>query len=168
MTPTADAATEARFIGCDPNTLAQQIGRANILAISGGRIRVRRTGITLPVSNGYTVAVDLAPGDTYTVRRLFTRGTKIWIKGQVEGVYCDMVGEIAYRASCFRNVDFPTAQPVAAVTASEAADKTVNAMVGRDWRAMGRAAFDTGTKPIQGALFAEPDRLGTPDLFDGE
>ena len=106
MTPTADATTEASFIDCDAHELADQIGRGNILAISGGRINVRRTGITLPVSNGYSVEIDLAAGDTYTVRRIFTRAKRTWVKGQRDGVYCDQVGEAAYQASCFRNVAF--------------------------------------------------------------
>jgi hypothetical protein len=25
--------------------------------------------------------------------------------------------------------------------------------------------FDTAAKPVQGALFAEPDKFGTPDMF---
>ena len=91
---------------CDPNTLAAQIGRMNILAISGGRVQVRPTGITLPVSNGYRVTVDLAADDTYTVTRIFVRGRNTWVKGQMTDVYCDEVGEVAYQASCFRNGEF--------------------------------------------------------------
>jgi hypothetical protein len=75
----------------------------NILAISGGRIGARATGITLPVAAGYSVTVDLDWNDTYVVRRVFKRGAKVWIKGEQRGVYCDEVGEVAYRASCFRN-----------------------------------------------------------------
>jgi hypothetical protein len=91
---------------CDPNTLVAQIGRMNILAISGGRVQVRLTGITLPVSNGYRVTVDLAADDTYTVTRIFVRGRNTWVKGQMTGVYCDEVGEVAYQASCFHNGEF--------------------------------------------------------------
>ncbi len=91
---------------CDAQILLAQIGARNVLAISGGRAEVRPTGITLPVSNGYRVTVDLAANDTYTVRRIFTRGGRTWIKGEVTGVYCEEVGEVAYQASCFRNVSF--------------------------------------------------------------
>src|ERR1039458_3283693 len=67
------ASNRETFRECDARTLAAQIGRMNILAISGGRIKVRGTGITLPCGNGYSVTVDLALDDTYTVRRVFTR-----------------------------------------------------------------------------------------------
>lgn len=33
------------------------------------------------------------------------------------------------------------------------------------WTDMTPGQFDTDAKPVQGALFAEPDRCGTPDLF---
>lgn len=93
----------AAFIPCDAAELVRQIGAANILATSGGRIWRRDTGITLPVHYGYSVTVDLAPGDTYTVRRVFTRAGRSWIKAELAGVYCDQVGEQAYRAGCFRD-----------------------------------------------------------------
>ena len=96
------------FRECEIRDLLAQIGRMNILAISGGRITTRDTGITLPVSNGYRVTVDLAPNDTYTVRRTFTRGTQTWIKGERTNVYCDQVSEVAYYASCFRSYDAET------------------------------------------------------------
>ena len=94
------------FRDCDARTLVDQIGRRTVLGISGGRIITRPTGITLPVSSGYCVTVDLAANDTYTVRRVFKRGPKTWIKGEQAGIYCDQVGDAAYRASCFRNVKF--------------------------------------------------------------
>jgi len=91
---------------CDHRQLLAQIGRMNVLAISGGRVRVRPTGIDLPVSNGYSVTIDLAADDTYTVRRVFKRGAKVWDKGTMTGVYAEEVGEVAYRASCFRSDEF--------------------------------------------------------------
>ena len=94
------------FISCDGYELTRQIGRMNVLAISGGRVQHRLTGVTLPVSNGYSVTVDLDASDTYTVRRVFKRGAKMWVKGERTDVYCDEVGEVAYQASCFRNGDF--------------------------------------------------------------
>jgi hypothetical protein len=39
---------------------------------------------------------------------------------------------------------------------------------GLDWAAMQPEQFDTEARLVQCALFAEPDRCGTPDLFDGE
>jgi hypothetical protein len=94
------------FRECDTRELLRQIGIPNILAISGGRKIHRLTGVTLPVACGYSVTVDLAANDTYTVRRIFKRGTRVWLKGERTGVYCDQVGEMAYQASCFRNVEF--------------------------------------------------------------
>lgn len=35
-----------------------------------------------------------------------------------------------------------------------------------DWTAMTPEMFDTTATPVQEALFAAPDKLGTPDLFD--
>ena len=91
------------LIPCDAQTLVDQIGRRNILAISGGRVLARETGITLPVDCGYSVTVDLAAGDTYVVRRIFRRGRREWIHGERTDVYCEEVGEAAYYASCFRS-----------------------------------------------------------------
>ena len=84
-------------------TTAAQIGRGNILAISGGRIvKISETTIALPVRYGYTVEVEYDRGsDTYNVRRIFARGLKRWVKAEWTTVYCDQVGEIAYRASCY-------------------------------------------------------------------
>ena len=88
--------------------MIRQIGSMNVLAISGGRIRRSTDGLTirLPVGYGYTVVVTYDEGsDTYTVTREYKRGSKVWDKGTRENVYCDEIGEIAYRASCFRNID---------------------------------------------------------------
>ena len=84
--------------------MVDQLGRMNIMSISGGRIRPIENGVELPVSNGYLVRVELTPMDTYTVSRIFKRGGKEWIKGKpLEDVYCDEVGEMAYRAGMFRS-----------------------------------------------------------------
>jgi hypothetical protein len=90
------------FRECDARETARQIG-VNIFAISGGRIGVRDTGLTLPVAHGYSVTVDLAWDDTYTVRRVFTRKGVASVKGEVTNVYCDEVGEVAYQASCYHH-----------------------------------------------------------------
>jgi hypothetical protein len=97
-----DSDAEPRF---DPAQLLAQIGRMNLLAISGCRVSRRENGITLPVSNGYSVEVDLAPDDTYTVRRVFTRSGRRWVKGERTGVYAEDVSGAAYYASCFRSYD---------------------------------------------------------------
>lgn len=104
MIATADLT--AGMTRCNTQALLRQIGVMNLMAISGRRYLSRETGVTLPVSSGYKVTVDLAANDTYTVRRILVRGTKIWIKGERTDVYCDQVGEIAYQASCYKNVDF--------------------------------------------------------------
>jgi hypothetical protein len=92
--------------------LIAQIGRMNIFAISGGRVGVDKNDdgetirIELPVSNGYRVSIFLNWNDTWTVSREFVRAGKVSNKGTLENVYADQVGEVAYQASCFRNVDF--------------------------------------------------------------
>lgn len=98
MTTTTDT-----FRPCNTQDIVDQIGRMNLMAISGFRVIRRETGITLPVGAGYSVTVDLDWDDTYVVRRVFKRGAKVWIKGEKRDVYFDTVGEDAYRASCFRN-----------------------------------------------------------------
>ena len=91
------------FIECDNDTLLAHIGRGNLMAISGLRVQRRETGVTLPVACGSSVTVDLAPGDTYTVRRIFARKGKSWVKGERTSVYAEDVGATAYFASCFRS-----------------------------------------------------------------
>lgn len=36
----------------------------------------------------------------------------------------------------------------------------------KDWTQMQPELFDVDAKPVQEALFAAPDKCGTPDLFD--
>ena len=92
--------------------LISQIGRMNIFAISGGRVGVivnnegETVEVQLPVSNGYRVSIALGWNDTWTVSRQFVRKGVVSDKGTLENVYCEQVGEIAYKASCFRNVQF--------------------------------------------------------------
>lgn len=82
----------------------QQIGRMNVMAISGGRSTLTSEGnLNLPVSNGYHVEISLDLSDTYTVSRIFARGGKHAVKGQVANVFADELGETAYRASCFHD-----------------------------------------------------------------
>ena len=90
---------------CDPSVILQQIGSMNVMAISGGRSSAvydssgRPVGVSLPVSNGYSVVVYLDFSDTYVVERCFRDN----VKGSLDYVYSDQVGEIAYRASCFHD-----------------------------------------------------------------
>lgn len=90
---------------CDAHTLVQQIGIRNVLAISGGRVLDTGHGVILPVAQGYKVVVDLMAGDTYRVRRLFIRGSKVWLRGERTNVYYDEVGEVCYYASCYVSYD---------------------------------------------------------------
>ena len=101
----------------DEDTLLAQIGRDNVWAISGGRVGVWKPNgecmeVELPVSSGYLVRITLAASDLYTVERVLRRRPKGQtsrvdkVLGRVEGVYCDQVGEVAYQASCYRNVEF--------------------------------------------------------------
>jgi hypothetical protein len=91
----------------DIDVLVAQIGRMNVFAISGGRVTYSDTAVILPVGKGYRVEIELAADDTYTVRRVFVRGAKRFVKGEQTGVYCEDIGDVAYYASCFVNVDFP-------------------------------------------------------------
>lgn len=90
---------------CDPSVILQQIGSMNVMAISGGRSSAvydssgHPVGVSLPVSNGYSVVVYLDFSDTYVVERCF----RDKVKGSLDYVYSDQVGEIAYRASCFHD-----------------------------------------------------------------
>lgn len=102
---TTEDHNEGTYDGCDARMLCRQIGTGNIMAISGLRVYDTGHGVILPVSHGYTVVVDLMPGDTYRVRRLFHRGTRVWLHGERNNVYCDQVGEVARMAASFESYD---------------------------------------------------------------
>jgi hypothetical protein len=90
--------------------IVRQIGRMNLMAISGGRVIAMSNGIRLPDSRtAYSVVVVLEANDTYTVKREFCRKVKgietIYPKGERTNVYCDELGEVAYYASCFVSYD---------------------------------------------------------------
>lgn len=88
-------------------TCVSQIGQMNVYAISGGRVKLTADGkVELPVSSGYLVRVEYDASDTYTVSRVLRRGDKEFIKGRETLVYADELGEVAYRASCFRSDEF--------------------------------------------------------------
>jgi len=102
----AEEAKERGYRNADAKTIIQQIGKMNVLAISGGRVEVRKTGITLPVGQGYSVEIDLNFMDLYDVKRVYTKAGERKVKGIVTDVYATEIGEIAYQASCFVNVEF--------------------------------------------------------------
>jgi len=106
--------TEDNWADCDTRTLLATIGTRNVAAISGLRVlQHKRGGVTLPVASGYKVTVDLAGNDTYTVRRVLVRGTKVFLKGERTDVYAEDLGEAAYQASCYVNVKFGDHDPMA-------------------------------------------------------
>jgi hypothetical protein len=96
----------------DEDELIDQIGRMNIFAISGGRVGVTKNNqgetveVELKVGKGYRVSISLGWDDTWTVSRQFVRKGIVSDKGTLTGVFADQVGEIAYKASCFVNVQF--------------------------------------------------------------
>jgi len=95
----------------DPQTTVAQIGKMNILGLSGGRVSVlteknKPVGIELPIGHGYKVRVYLADNDTYTVQRVNVRAGKVNVKGEQTDVYADEVGEVAYNAGMYVNVSF--------------------------------------------------------------
>lgn len=98
--------TESIYRECDGREVIKQIGVMNLLTISGGRAEIRPTGVTLKVGHGYSVEVDLNSMDLYNVKRVWTRGDKRVVKGEQTDVYFTEVGEVAYRASCYVNVEF--------------------------------------------------------------
>ena len=101
----------------DEDELIGQIGKWNLAAISGGRVGVYKPQgecieVELPVSAGYWVRITLAWNDTWTVERILRRRKKgqSWketkVLGKMTDVYSDQVGEVAYYASCYKNVKF--------------------------------------------------------------
>ena len=92
--------------------MIDQIGRMNIFAISGGRVGVTKNNqgetveVELKVGKGYRVSISLGWDDTWIVSRQFVRKGVVSDKGTLTGVFADQVGEIAYKASCFVNVQF--------------------------------------------------------------
>ena len=87
----------------DSNVLTAQMGKMNVLAISGGRVMASGSTVFFPVSSGYQVAGTLTAADDYTVRRIFIRGAKVTVKAEISGVYAEQVGDAAYEMSCYEN-----------------------------------------------------------------
>jgi hypothetical protein len=94
----------------NPEETLAQIGKFQLVAISGLRWSTSGKGrevyvLHLPVGHGYRVDIELAADDTYTVRRVFKRGDKETVKGELKEVYFDKVGDAAYYASCYVSYD---------------------------------------------------------------
>lgn len=87
----------------DTQVCTSQIGRGQIMAISGGRVLRTDQGVYLPVGRGYWVAVQLAADDTYVVTRVLYRQKTGKVKQQWRNVYAEQLGEVAYAASLFDN-----------------------------------------------------------------
>ena len=102
----AKEAADRGYRNCDAQELVAQIGKMNVMAISGGRVQVRKTGITLQVGKGYSVEIDVNFLDLYDVKRVYSRAGDRSVKGEVRDVYAEDVGDVAYYASCFVNVAF--------------------------------------------------------------
>jgi len=84
--------------------ILRQIGRMDRLAVDGGRPAAPLDrGVRLTCGNGYRVDIILDPSDTYTVRRVFVRGAREWIKGERTDVYWPDLSETVYRAGMFRD-----------------------------------------------------------------
>lgn len=107
---TAVAVLPSGVVPVDVEQLVAQIGKMNVMAISGFRVNAVYNpdgdivGVELPVSNGYSVRVLMHASDTYIVQRCY----RDVVKGQMDGIYNDQVGEIAYQASNFHNGPFGT------------------------------------------------------------
>lgn len=88
------------------NAMLTQIGRWNLAATSGGRVKIGPgpTTIRLPVAHGYSVEVEYVRGaDLYTVRRVFTRAGRRFLHGEAERVFCEELAETVYRAGCYHD-----------------------------------------------------------------
>jgi hypothetical protein len=98
---------------CDPTEIIRQIGKWNLLAISGGLWGAIKdsegyeVGVFMPCSRNRMVEVILDFSDTYTVKRTrrvlvgANAGTTI-TEYETSFIYCDQVGEVAYQASCWK------------------------------------------------------------------
>lgn len=89
----------------DMRTALSQIGRGNLMAISGTRAKKRNNEMVLPVNKNQQVIIGYDGGsDTYFVRaeQIITNGKdkgKTRVLGQWDNVYADELGETSYQAS---------------------------------------------------------------------
>ena len=93
--------------------ILQQIGKMNILAVSGGRVGLlenaegEKVGVFLPITHDRRVEVILTVMDTYRVirSRHIVKGSSAGaevIEAETNDIYCDEVGEAVYQASCWK------------------------------------------------------------------
>lgn len=113
MTSTATVERIREGRPCEAREIIRQIGRLNILGVSGGRWGAIKDsygdeiGVIMPCGTNREIEVTLSFWDTYTVRR-YRRIVKGARRGQdvleheVTNVYCDEVGEQVWQASIFR------------------------------------------------------------------
>ena len=96
-------------------TMLEHIGAHTVLAICGGRLKVTDfCRIEFRDSSGghfVEVTYDQVP-DAYTVRRLFRRGTKTTIKGEMTHVYAEQLADACYTASCWDGTPFGNGHPL--------------------------------------------------------
>jgi hypothetical protein len=85
--------------------LREQIGRGTEMGVTGFRTprQMNDSTIWFACGNGYHVSVHIADNDTYTVRRMFVRGAKVWVKGEQANVYAEQLDEVFYRAGMFHD-----------------------------------------------------------------
>jgi hypothetical protein len=95
------------------NQTLGQIGRMNVLAVSGGKVNGlygpnggKAIGVELPVSSGYKVRVYLNDNDTYTVQRVYHTAASEKLLGETTGVHADQVGEDVYQAGMYKSNSF--------------------------------------------------------------
>ena len=104
---------ERDFRPCDISQTNAQVGRMNILAISGGRIiplknaKGETVGVAYPIDPTRRVEVLLDWDDTYIVKRVryINKGKEAGsevVEEERSGIYCDYVGEVAYSLSCWK------------------------------------------------------------------
>ena len=100
--------TNDHFVRVSPEMrqeMVRQLGRMNLMAISGGRVLGSYHGISLPVAHGYSVTVQLDGNDTYVVRRVRVTKVKgvpvVRLYGERTNVYAEDLSEVAYFASCY-------------------------------------------------------------------
>lgn len=80
-----------QLLGRDPVRL--------LMGCSGGRVRPLSDGIELPISNGYKVRVRLTPADDYTpCNESSSAVARSSPRGERTRIYCDQVGDAAYRS----------------------------------------------------------------------
>lgn len=104
---------ERDFRPCDISQTNAQVGRMNILAISGGRIiplknaKGETVGVAYPIDPTRRVEVLLDWDDTYIVKRVryINKGKEAGsevVEEERSGIFCDYVGEVAYSLSCWK------------------------------------------------------------------